>query len=277
MFRRLSAISVMLASSLVVACGHQVTPNPPNAFADLSGYMQIKFQTSGPLDFNDFTYAIAVDMCGSGVPYPNAFTSGSYASYTYGFLVGGGFNTALPILYEYYLNPSSSGSLTEVQVSSLNPTTTQFAYPYQGQTNEFQFTFLRSLLNNPLNLQPACPGQPVVTPSPSPVGTATATPTSPASGASPTPSPTGTNPNDSTGVSVPPYLTTWTFNMMVFPAGARSAAVDSLGLGGGTDTSFSGLQVYTPTQGEYPYYRPQPYSIPANPSSYITYVEVDTY
>ena len=65
--------------------------------------------------------------------------------------------------------------------------------------------------------------------------------------------------------------------MMVFPAGARSAAVDSLGLGGGTDTSFSGLQVYTPTQGEYPYYRPQPYSIPANPSSYITYVEVDTY
>jgi hypothetical protein len=290
MFRRLSAISLALASSLVVACGHQVTPNPVNAFGDLSGFMQVKFQTSGPIDFTNFTYVIAVDMCGNGVPYPNAYASGSYASYTYAFLVGGGtLGTAQPDLLEFYLNPSSSGALTEVPLGTLNSSTAQFEYPYNGQNTEFEFTFRRSLLNNPLNLNPACPGEsatptPTASPTATPTGSAGPTPTPVSTGAatatpsaSPSPSPSPTNADLSTGVSVPPYLTTWTFNMMTFPAGSHQPAVDSLGLGGGQDVSYSGLQVYTPTQGEYTYNRPPPYTIPSNPSSYITYVEVDTY
>jgi len=291
MFRRLSATSLLLASSLVVACGHQVTPNPPNPFGDLAGHMQIKFQTSGPMDFTNVVYVIAIDTCGPGVPYPNAFASGSYASYSFAFLVGGGVGgTAQPLLYQYYLNSSSSGNLTKLQVNNLNPSTTIFTYPYQQQTNEFEFTFLRSDLNNPEQVPLPCPNStatPVPTPSPSATPTVSAgaspTPTPIASGtatatpsASPTPSPTPTGADDSTGVNVPPYQTTWTFNLMTFAPGSLTP-LDSLGLGGPNDTSFSGVTVFTPTSGTYFQNRQPPYVVPANPAAYVTYAEVDTY
>lgn len=290
MIRRISAALLLLTATFVVACGHQVTPNPPSAESDLSGYMQVKFGTSGPIDFTNVDYVIAIDLCGSGVPYPNAFASGSYSSYTYAFLVGGGFgSTALPRLFEYYLNPNSSGSLTKLPVDNLNPSTTQFVYPYQDQTNEFEFTFKRSSLNDPLGITPACPNSTAIpaTPTPSASATPTAsagaspTPSAMASGgaspsASPTPSPTGTGGDLSTGVSVPPYLTTWTFNFMTFSPSSLSP-LDSLGLGGPTDTSFSGLPIYTPTVQTYVYNRPPPYQVPSNASAYITYAEVDSY
>jgi hypothetical protein len=53
--------------------------------------------------------------------------------------------------------------------------------------------------------------------------------------------------------------------------------LDSLGFGGPTDNTFSGIVVDT-TQTVAPnVFRGTPQSIPQNPASYITYGEVDNY
>jgi len=290
MFRRLSSFTLVLALSVLVAsCGHQVTPSPTTA--DLSGHITVKFQTNGALDFTNVTYVIAIDSCGSGVPYPNAFLSG-YASYTFAFLVGGGTgSTALPELFQYYLNPSNTGNLTKLLVNNLNPSTTQFIPNYNGQSNEFAFTFLRSDLNNPFNVALPCPNStpvpstsPSTTPTTSPTVSAGASPTATPTGttasaaptASPSPSPIGTNGNDSTGVDVPPYLDNWTFNLMTF-APNGGGPLDSLGLYGPTDTSFSGIVVDTSTTTTANSFRQPNVTPPQLPAAYITYGEVDTY
>jgi hypothetical protein len=81
-----------LAVTLVVACGHQVTPNPTNS--DLAGDIVLKFRVNGTLDFNDFTYAVIIDTCGNGTPYPQAYKT-KFNSYSYGFFVGASFGTGL--------------------------------------------------------------------------------------------------------------------------------------------------------------------------------------
>jgi len=281
MLRRAASATFALAFVLVAACGHQVTPSPSNLNSDLSGHIQVKFGVNAPLDFTNVVYVIAIDMCGTGVPYPQALFTG-YDSYTFAFLVGGGFgSTALPLLFQYYVSPSSTGSLSKLQVNNLNPSTTQFVPNYNGTGTEFEFTFLRSDLNNPLQIPLPCPNStplPSTTPTASPTVSAGATPTaSPtptplASGTTPAPSPT---PSPSQSVGASPYLTTWTFNLMTFAP--NQTPLDSLGYGGPTDNTFQGIvvninQLATPND-----FRGTPYAIPQNQAAYITYGEVDNY
>jgi hypothetical protein len=244
--------------------------------------MQVKFGVNAPLDFTDVTYVIAVDMCGTGVPYPQALYTGYY-SYTFAFLVGGGFgSTALPLLYEYYVNPNSSGSLTLLPVNNLNPSTTAFNPNYNGQNSELEFTFLRTDLNNPLGIMLPCPGStpaPTISPTATPTVSAGATPSvSPTplpSGVTPSPSPTPT-PTPTAVATAFPYLSTWTFNLMTFAAN-HGPALDSLGYGGPTDNTFSGIVVDIDALQQQTYFRPTPQSIPQNQAAYITYGEVDNY
>jgi hypothetical protein len=280
MLRRASSVTFALTLVIVAACGHQVTPSPSVLNNDLSGHMQVKFGVNAPLDFNDVTYVIAIDMCGTGVPYPQALYT-SYNSYTYAFLVGGGFgNTALPLLYQYYVNPNSSGSLTVLSVNNLNPSTTAFNPNYNGQNSEFEFTFLRSDLNNPLGIKLPCPGStpvPTISPTATPTVSAGATPSaSPtAVGVTPAPSPTP-SPTPSAVATAFPYLTTWTFNLMTFAAN-HGPALDSLGYGGPTDNTFGGIVVNLDQTAAATSFRNTPQAIPQLQAAYITYGEVDNY
>jgi hypothetical protein len=292
MLRRLSSIAFVFAVSVLLACGHQVTPSPTFANSDLSGHITVKFETSGALDFTNVIYVIAIDTCGTGVPYPNAFLTG-YASYSFSFLVGGGTGTtALPELEQYYLNNGSSGQITKLLVNNLNPSYVQFIPNYNGQNNEFAFTFLRSQLNNPEMVPLPCPdvtagpssspsafasGSPTASPTVAPGTSPTATTSASATGtpsASPSPTPSGVS--DSTGVDVPPYLVNWTFNLMTFAPGTDTP-LDSLGQYGPTDNTFSGIIVDTAILNEPSYARGTPYQVPQLQAAYITYGEVDNY
>jgi len=142
---------VFALAVVAAGCGRQITPSPKTT--DFSGKIQVLFQTNGPLDFSDYTYAIAIDTCNNGVPYPQAaFTN--YTSYSYVFFIGGSFGTTEPELYEYYF---ANSNITRVPVSNLNPSTTQFIPNYNGQGTEFEFIFERSDLYNPLNIAQPCP------------------------------------------------------------------------------------------------------------------------
>jgi hypothetical protein len=242
MLRRVASVTFAAAVALAAGCGHQVTPEP-NLNSNLSGHMLVRLRTSAPLDFNDFTYMIAIDVCGTGVPYPQAAFTG-YNSYSYSFLVGAGFNTALPELFEYYVNPNSSGSITYLPVNDLDPSTTQFNPNDNGQGNEFDLVFLRADLNNPLNLAKPCPNS-TTAPSPSPSSPA------PVQG-----------------------LSSWTFNMITFQ---NRIPQDSLGNGGATDVTFPGLVVDTTTTNTQTYYKPGGVTVPANPAAQLIYGEVDNY
>ena len=280
MLRRASSIAFVLAVALVAGCGHQVTPSPNlnGSNNDLSGHMTVKFQVDAPFDFTNVVYMIAIDTCGAGVPYPQAAFTG-YSNYTFAFLIGGGFgNTALPVLYQYYLNSNSSGMIQSLPVDNLNQSTTQFIANYNGQGTEFSFTFLRSDLNNPLGVPLPCPNSvaPSATPTASPTVLAgpTPTPTAVPSGAA---TPTATPSPGPTATGFNPYLTTWTFNLMTFSTSHPPVPLDSLGLGGPTDTSFTGIVVDT-TQTQSPSsFRGTPDSIRQNLASYITYGEVNNF
>jgi len=241
MLRRVASVIFVAAVALVAGCGHQVTPNPLNN--DLSGDILVRLRTQATLDFNDFTYMIAIDTCGTGVPYPNAAFTG-YKSYSYAFLIGSGFNTALPELFEYYVNPNSSGSITYLLVNNLDPSTIQFNNNDNGQGNEMSLVFERALLANPLGIAQPCPnatGQPTPGPSASPFQ----------------------------------GLTTWTFNLITFQ---NRVPQDSLGPGGASDTSFPGIVVDTTTTNTQTYNKPLGFAPPPNnPSAELIYGEVDNY
>jgi len=211
--RRLLAAALALAS--IIGCGHQVTPNPSTS--DLSGEVLVRLRTAGPLQFSSFIYLIAVDICGPGVPYPNAAFTG-YKSYSYAFLVSAQQNTGLPELYEYYV---TSGNLAKLPVNNLSPSTTQFVPNDNGQGNEFELIFEREDLNNPLNLAQPCPN-----------------PTAPSS------------PAPFQGI------TTWTFNMMSFsqngiaqdslgPGGSNDQSFQGIVV----DTTTTNQQSYTKPSG----------------------------
>jgi hypothetical protein len=223
MLRRVASVTFAAAVVFAAGCGHQVTPEPI-LNSNLSGHMLVRLRTSGQLDFNNFTYMIAIDTCA--------------------FLIGAGFNTALPELFEYYVNPNSSGSITYLLVNNLDPSTTQFTPNDNGQGNELELIFLRASLDNPLGITQTCPN---ATPSPAP------------SGASPSPS---------------QNISTWTFNMITFQ---NRVPQDSLGNGGYSDQTFPGIVVDTTTTNTQTYYKPGGVTVPANPSAQLIYGEVDNY
>ncbi|MDQ2858095.1 MAG: hypothetical protein M3R53_05505 [Candidatus Eremiobacteraeota bacterium] len=235
MLRRAAVVTFALAT-LVAACGRQITPDPSGKTNNLSGETVVRVATAGPLDFNTYTYAIALDTCGPGVPYPQAAFTG-YLNYSYVFFIGGFAGTAAPELFEYYFN---SGNITTLQVNNLNPSTTAFVPNFNNQSTQFQFTFLRADLNNPLNIPQPCPNT-----------------TAPPSG-----QPTA------------PPQTTWVFNVITFDKNRQP--IDSLGLGGATDSSFPGIKVDTTTTNTQTFFRQPGYpSVPA--AAQLLSAEVDNY
>jgi hypothetical protein len=248
--RRIALAVFALATSLVVACGHQVTPSP--TFSDLAGDIVLKFRVNGTLDFNDFTYAVIIDTCGNGTPYPEAYKT-TYNSYSYGFFIGASFGTGLPQLVEYFVNPNSNNSITYVTVPA-SSSLEQFIPNDNGQGNEFELVFSRAQLDNPLNQAQPCPNIPPVKATATPTAAAgaspSATPTSLATvaGASPSPSPTPTpNPNPTTAAQA-----SWAFNFFTIQSGIVQ---DSLGQGGATDNNYNGAIINTNQTYDTPVYK----------------------
>jgi hypothetical protein len=274
MLRRVAIGSFAAAALLVVACGHQVTPSPNPLNNNLSGHVVVKFDTAGPLDFTDFTYAVVIDTCGNGTPYPQAFQT-TFNSFSYGFFIGGKFGTALPQLVEYFVNPNSNGTIQSVNVPE-NPSLEQLVLDDNGTNNEFELIFDRAELANPLNQAQPCPN---LTPSPT-----TPTPSSNA-GATPTPTPTptatpvGATPSASATVTPSPYPTTaaqefWYFNFFTIQ---NTTILDSLGPGGATDTQFPGVDMDTNATQDYPIFKATGNVEPSNPSAQLTGGDIQNY
>jgi len=270
MLRRAAIASFAVAALFVVACGHQVTPNPTTN--DLSGHVVVKFRVNGTLDFTDYTYAIIVDTCGNGTPYPQAYQT-TLNSYSYGFFIGSAFGTALPELIEYFVNPNSSGSITSLLVPE-NPSDEQIIPNDNGLGNEFELIFDRAELDNPLKQAQPCPNIPAASPVPSssagasPTATATASPSASASpAASATPSPNGL-----ATTSAQQY---WAFNFFTIQS---KTILDSLGLGGPVDTNYNSAIIDTNLVQDIPVFKVVGGTgIPGNPAAQLSGGEIQNY
>jgi hypothetical protein len=267
MLRRAALATFALAALLVVACGHQVTPNP--SFGDLAGRLVLKFRVAGTLDVNDFTYAIIIDTCGEGTPYPQFFNT-SFNSYSYAFFVGGQYGTALPQLFEYFVNPNSNGQIQSVTVPE-DPSLEQLILNDNGQGNEFELIFSRAELDNPLRQAQPCPN---ITPAPttsagsSPTATPTATPTGSATiaPASPTPSPLA--------FPTTPAQEFWNLNYFTIQ---NRTILDSLGINGPTDTSFPGVVIDTSKSVDVPIFKAVGGPVPSNASAQLSGGDAQNY
>jgi len=87
---RALAVTVFLAAVVLVACGRQVTPNPPGTTNGvLPGYLFVRYDTANPMDSTNVRYLIAFNTSGNGgVPYTNAYNTG-YANYSFIITVSG--------------------------------------------------------------------------------------------------------------------------------------------------------------------------------------------
>ncbi|HEY3676981.1 MAG TPA: hypothetical protein VGK84_13420, partial [Candidatus Tumulicola sp.] len=67
MIRRLGFVLVLLAAVTVVACGRQVTPNPPGIGPGGApvGYMSVFFDVAGPFNFSNYQYWIVFNTSGN--------------------------------------------------------------------------------------------------------------------------------------------------------------------------------------------------------------------
>ncbi len=271
MLRRVAIVSFALATALVVACGHQVTPEPSILNSNLAGKMLIRFRTSGPLDFNSYAYAIIIDSCGNnGVPLPNVFGT-SYNNYSYGFFIGAGYGVAAPQLFQYYVNPNSAGNLTYLS-KPVDPSLVQFNPNSNGSNTEFTITFARSLLNNPFQVPQPCPNvtQPPATSGPTSGATTAPTPT-PTGGPTAAASPSATPSSQPTTTA----QSTWTFNFFSFDSGHH--VLDSLGINGPTDTSWNGAPVNVNTLTFLPIFRPAGSNPASAQSAALNGGEIDNY
>ena len=271
MLRRVALACFAVAIAFVVACGHQVTPEP-NSLANnnLSGKIVLTFRTNGPLNFSLYTYAVIVDTCGEGTPYPNVYGN-TFNGYSYAFLIGGTSGQTFPVLDQFILTPSQTNSL-DPQVVPADPNLESFTPLYENQNNEFQLIFSRAQLDNPDNVAQPCPN---ITPAPS-------NGTSPTASASASANPSvSSTPSSVPSPSVSSMPTTaaqinWYFNFFVLDNSARTV-LDSLGIGGANDNSYPAPAIDTQATNQYPIFKATGGAVPNDPSAQLEGGEIDNY
>ena len=140
--RRLSLgfIVVLVTAFIVVACGRQVTPNPPGLGPGGAppGYLAIHFDVAAPLNFPTYQYMVVFNTTGSGQTPSTDTLQTNWAGYSFALVALGSGGTAFaePVQFvpnknphispnwltlghtpqNFFFNPNSNGSQTEFSI-----------------------------------------------------------------------------------------------------------------------------------------------------------------
>jgi len=153
MVRRLVFVLCATALTLAIACGRQVTPNPPGGDTPggglTPGFMQVKFRTATAMDFTNVRYVIVFNTSGTGTePYPlycNA--SNNWRDCYFQFIVGGNGASASVRLIQFFRQPGPNNTVTvSTQNLPFTPQDVILTPNTNGQNTEFTLTFNRALL-----------------------------------------------------------------------------------------------------------------------------------
>jgi hypothetical protein len=235
MFRRWLRSAVLLGALLASACGRQVTGlDAPGAGSIQSGHMLIRFQVAGPLDFTNVRYLIVINTTGNGQEPYPSPNTSGYGGYSFGFVVGGNALVSGPELLQYFLAPGGASGLQTIQIP-LPPQDYVFVPNSSSDPNTGEFTL--TFLRALLAV---------------PLPTATM---------SPVPQPT---------TAAQRY---WAINFITVDP-KFGTPIDSMGLFGATDTTFTKGIVNTTQSFDLLYTKPTGTSSVANPSAQLTGFEI---
>lgn len=238
--RRLVTAVVVAAMMTLSGCGRQVTglDVPSGNGLVPVGQTLIRFETAGPLDFQNLTYLIVFNTTGNNQqPYALGYNT-DFRNWSAFFIVGGGANFAnAPNLLQVYQNPSNGAAQTYNVTIPTGTVTFQTTIPTANSPYGFQITFNRCLLDLPV---PSGTPQPPVT----------------------------------VNRTCPPYTyiaTNW--NVSLFTVDRTGAPVDSLGTNGPNDTSYK-FGFDTAFDVNQNYFKPVSNTTVSNPSAQIVGIEV---
>lgn len=81
---RRTALLVLLVACAVVACGRQVTPNPPGLGAGgaAPGFMSVKFDVAAPFNFSSYQYWVIFNTSGNGLTPDTHPIQNNWAAYS---------------------------------------------------------------------------------------------------------------------------------------------------------------------------------------------------
>jgi hypothetical protein len=84
-------VATLIASLWVVACGRQVTPNPPGLGGGGAppGYMAVFFNVAAPFNFSSYQYMLVWNTTGSGVTPSTDTVQTNWAGYSYAMVARG--------------------------------------------------------------------------------------------------------------------------------------------------------------------------------------------
>ncbi|MBV9057212.1 MAG: hypothetical protein JO351_11330 [Candidatus Eremiobacteraeota bacterium] len=147
MMRKLSFgfVVVFVTAFIVVACGRQVTPNPPGLGPGGAppGYIAIHFDTAATFNFSQYQYMIVFNTSGSGVTPSTQTLQTNWAGYSYALVAYGNGAVSAGRIIQYvppkvgHGPPGYLGLLTTPQQFSYNPnsngTGTEFSMLAQKQ------------------------------------------------------------------------------------------------------------------------------------------------
>lgn len=107
--RRLAFVLVISAALLVVACGRQVTPNPPGLGAGGAppGYMAVFFNVSSVFNFSNYQYLIVLNTSGDGRTPSTDTIQTNWDGYSYAMVARGNGATSFAQLVQFRRNPNN--------------------------------------------------------------------------------------------------------------------------------------------------------------------------
>ena len=150
--RRLVTAVVVAAMMVLSGCGRQVTGlNQPSSGVFVPpGQTSIRFETNGPLDFQNLTYLIVLNTSGNGLqPYAQGYNT-DFRNWSAFFIVGGGAGyVSTPGLLQVYQDPSSGAARTFGVQIPIGTLTFQTTIPQANVQYGFQITFNRCILDFP--------------------------------------------------------------------------------------------------------------------------------
>ena len=154
MIGKVAFVYLVTMACVVVACGRQVTPNPPGfgAGGAAPGFMTIKYDIAGPLNFSAYQYWVIFNTSGNGLtPLTNTFQT-NWAAYSAG-TEAAGLNGGTSAWAVQFLKSAQPGPPAFFHVIAPGQ---QFQYILNsnGLNTEFSMT-LQRVVFNPINVTPA--------------------------------------------------------------------------------------------------------------------------
>ncbi|HVA32975.1 MAG TPA: hypothetical protein VNG31_02430, partial [Candidatus Baltobacteraceae bacterium] len=161
MIRKLGFSLVLVTAFIVVACGRQVTPNPPGLGAGGAnpGYMVLKFDVAAPFNFSSYQYWVIFNTTGNGKSPLTNPQQNNWAAFSDGIEVGGNGGSTYATAVQFLKNANPVIPPYPQPLRGLTPQQFTYVANSDGANTEFTVTFKRSIF------------APINTPTPGPTPT----------------------------------------------------------------------------------------------------------